>query len=155
MIYIYLLLFSTMGCSVSSTTHVQQVSNCTVNTEPSSENTTGLPPTGGLQLILEQAFLRANFRSFVENTWIPSNNDNSVFYLSEAKNISINCIDFWTDIKDFTAIKQCSFQKYRACHIYEKYVMHGESSRSRALLCCQLFFIRCCQEGPHQHNCRR
>jgi hypothetical protein len=83
------------------------------------------PSTGGLQLQLQQDKLRDNFRLFVYLHWSPSFRGSSTYFKSNAKAIAINCLDFWIDVKDFSKIKSSSFQIYRACFIFEKYLMHG------------------------------
>lgn len=82
--------------------------------------------TSGLIIILEQEFLFKKFRKFVNETWVPANYlETSSYYKFQAKTIALNCIDFYTDVRDFSRIPPSGFQSFRACHIYEKYIMHG------------------------------
>lgn len=81
-----------------------------------------------LQYVMQQPFLRWSLRDFTVNhtKYALSQSSKS---LAHTKIISMNCIDFWTDVLDFAMIKQSSFQRYRACHIFEKYIMHGASQK--------------------------
>ena len=53
--------------------------------------------------------------------------DSTDYYRSEGRNISINFYDFWLDASDYSEIPKSAFQSYRACFIFEKYLMHGAS----------------------------
>lgn len=70
-----------------------------------------LSSTGGLQIVLQQHFLRENFRNFVSNQWCSSNksDQNSNVTVTE-RAFALNCIDFWTDLRDFNCITKSSFQ---------------------------------------------
>jgi hypothetical protein len=39
--------------------------------------------------------------------------------------IAMNCVDFLADVQDFAHIQKSAFRSYRACHLFEKYIMHG------------------------------
>ena len=88
---------------------------------------TEYPSTGGLQILLQQTFLRESFRSFVKTTWVPVfSSDTTPLYRSSARSWALNCVDFLTDVRDFNLMQVNSgFQSYRAQHIFEKYIMHG------------------------------
>lgn len=92
---------------------------------------TGIPSTGGLQILLQQSFLRESFRSFVKQTWSPLlSNDSTPYFRSHARTLALNCIDFLTDVRDLHLMHNNSlFQSYRACHIFEKYLMHGATQQ--------------------------
>ncbi len=83
--------------------------------------------TGGLQILLQQPFLRANFRGFVSSQWTPSeNNSNFTNYAqTNPRKIALNCIDFWTDAQDLSYLSESSFASFRAYYIYEKYIVHA------------------------------
>ena len=39
----------------------------------------------------------------------------------------MNFYDFWLDTSDYSELPKSPFQSYRACFIFEKYLMHGAS----------------------------
>jgi hypothetical protein len=83
------------------------------------------PSTGGLQILMQQAFLRESFRSFVKQSWIPALH-NEAQSNEGVRALALNSLDFLTDVRDFNMMQNNSlFQSYRACHIFEKYIMHG------------------------------
>lgn len=92
-----------------------------------------LQSTGGLQLILQQSTLRRAFCDFICQKWNPSNKGNTAYYVENARNISINCLDFWTDTRDFCKVKKSPFRTYRAVFIFEKYLMHGAANKVDSL----------------------
>jgi hypothetical protein len=96
--------------------------------------------TGGLCILLHQANLRDDFRTFVSTEWVPSEKNSNFKSYSQTnpRKIALNCVDFWTDVQDFTNMKASGFQEYRASHVYEKYIMHGCSHPVRALFCIKL-----------------
>jgi len=88
---------------------------------------TEYPTTGGLQIVMRNDFLRQAFRSFVKTTWNPVfSADTSAAFRNNARSWALNCIDFLTDVRDFSLLRHNSvFQSYRALHIFEKYIAHG------------------------------
>jgi hypothetical protein len=90
-----------------------------------------LQSTGGLQLVLQQSVLRDAFRTFIHQQWNPANRDNTSYFVSQARTIAANCLDFWTDARDFCKIKKSAFRTYRAVFIFEKYLMHGAAKQVR------------------------
>lgn len=89
-----------------------------------------LPSSSHLLLLLQQQYLRATFIKFIEEKWIPpiyKDDPLNKNYSREAKTIALNFIEFWLDCKDFSLICKSNFKNYRACHIFEKYLMHGAS----------------------------
>jgi len=112
-----------MGCTLSH--------NVLVLKTGSSFETTGqgngehsLPD---LEEILKHNYSRKNFRNYIAHSWVPSQKDSTDFYKSESKSIAINCMDFWLDAHDYVSIPNSPFQSFRACFIFEKYLMHGAS----------------------------
>jgi hypothetical protein len=87
------------------------------------------PSTGGLQILLQQTFLRESFRGFVKQTWVPALQQES--QSSEGvRSLALNSLDFLTDVRDFNMMQNNSlFQSYRAGHIFEKYIMHGAAQQ--------------------------
>ena len=53
--------------------------------------------------------------------------DSNDFFKSEASAVAINFFDFWLDTNDYAELPKSAFQSYRACFLYEKYLMHGAS----------------------------
>ena len=91
------------------------------------------PSTGGLQILMQQAFLRESFRSFVKQNWIPALH-NEALNNEGVRALALNSLDFLTDVRDFNMMQNNSlFQSYRACHIFEKYIMHGAVQQVRPL----------------------
>lgn len=88
-----------------------------------------LTSTAGLQLLLEQEFLRENLRDFISTQWTPnlSDEDFQKYVQISPRTLAMNCVDFWTDIQDYAKIKPSLFQSFRAHHIYERYIVHGAS----------------------------
>ena len=88
-----------------------------------------LTSTAALQLLLEQEYLRENLRDFVSTQWEPSLSDEDFqkYVQLSPRTLAMNCVDFWTDIQDYSMIKPSLFQSFRANHIYERYVVHGAS----------------------------
>jgi hypothetical protein len=80
-----------------------------------------------LEEILQHNYSRKNLRNYIASSWIPSQKEPNDFYKSESKNIAMNFMDFWLDANDFCAIPNSPFQSFRACFIFEKYLMHGAS----------------------------
>jgi hypothetical protein len=116
-----------MGCAVSliRTNKVANhfgFNNKYVKYDESSLNK--LPSTSHLLLLLQQPYLRASFRSYIEK-WIPAESKDDPNFHLQARTIALNCIEFWLDCKDFSMIHKSSFKTYRACYIFEKYLMHG------------------------------
>lgn len=98
------------------------------NSITSQESRNGaVTSTGGLQILLQQPFLRENFRGFVSSQWIPSdlNNNFASYSQTNPRKIALNCIDFWTDSQDLSSLTASPFHSFRTYHIYEKYIMHG------------------------------
>lgn len=85
--------------------------------------------TGSLQLLLQQKVLRDNFKEFINLQWAPSPHGNSSYYRANARNIATSCLEFWIDVRDFCKIKRSPFRTYRACFIFEKYLMHGATKQ--------------------------
>ena len=88
-----------------------------------------LTSTAGLQLLLEQEYLRENLRDFISTQWTPclSDDDFQKYVQISPRTLAMNCVDFWTDIQDYAKIKPSLFQSFRAHHIYERYIVHGAS----------------------------
>jgi len=87
-----------------------------------------LPSTSMLLTILQQPYLLSNFKIYVEEKWKPLIKDDDPFnmnYRLHAKDIALNSIEFWLDCRDFSMIQKSHFKTYRACYIFEKYLMHG------------------------------
>ena len=121
-----------MGICVSSVSSDHRVRHGSsikrkVSDEDPENRPANVASTAGLQMLLQQQFLRDRFRDFVSVHWIPANdnNDFSGFSSCDPRLIALNCIEFWTDVQDFSFIEHSPFQQYRACYIYEKYIMHG------------------------------
>ena len=119
-----------MWCCTSliAVTASKKVSVKSPTMAPEEERTpTEYPSTGGLQILLQQNFLRESFRSFVKQTWTPTvSSDTMTNFKNNAQTIALNCIDFLTDVRDYNLMTTNSlFQSYRANHIFEKYIMHG------------------------------
>ena len=97
-----------LGVPVSGSKGGWKSSNCS-NGNSSREPI--LSSTGGLQIVLQQHFLRENFRNFVSKHWCSSNksDQNSNITVTE-RAFALNCIDFWTDLRDFNCITKSSFQ---------------------------------------------
>lgn len=74
--------------------------------------------------LIENEFYRDELREFILLRWCPSKCD-SQYFRSNAREIALSCLDFWLDSKDFVKINCRIFQEYRACIIFEKYIMHG------------------------------
>ena len=104
-----------------------------VSDEDNEHRPANVASTAGLQMLLQQQFLRERFRDFVSAHWVPANdnNDFSSFSACDPRLIALNCIEFWTDVQDFSFIEHSPFQQYRACYIYEKYIMHGAANLVR------------------------
>jgi len=102
---------------------------------------TEYPSTGGLQILLQQTFLRESFRSFVKNTWVVVfSADTTPLFRNNARQWALNCVDFLTDVRDFNLMHNNSiFQCYRAHHIFEKYIMHGAVLQVRSRLATTIF----------------
>jgi hypothetical protein len=88
---------------------------------PASSRRINLESTGGLQMILQQPVLRRKLRSFINDNWTPQGGQHQ----ESARTIACNCLDFWTDAKDFSKLKASPFRSYRAAYLFEKYLMHG------------------------------
>ena len=88
-----------------------------------------LSSAGGLQLLLEQSELRENLRDFISTQWIPCMSDEEFqkYVQISPRTLALNCIDFWADVQDFLKIDPSLFQLFRACHLFEKYIVHGAS----------------------------
>ena len=114
-----------MGCMISTSNRKHfGYNNKYVKYDESSLNK--LPSTSHLILLLQQPYLRASFKSFVIDKWIPAETKDDPNFHLQARTIALNCIEFWLDCKDFSLLKSSSFFKtYRACYIFEKYLMHG------------------------------
>jgi hypothetical protein len=80
-------------------------------------------------MLLEQEYLRESLRDFISTQWKPSISDDDFqkYVQISPSTLAMNCIDFWTDVQDFTAIESSLFQSFRACHIFERYIVHGAS----------------------------
>ena len=109
---------------------------------------TEYPTTGGLQIVMRNDFLRQAFRSFVKTTWNPVfSADTSAAFRNNARSWALNCIDFLTDVRDFSLLRHNSvFQSYRALHIFEKYIAHG------AVLQVRLLFSPSCLRLAYYHS---
>jgi hypothetical protein len=82
--------------------------------------------TGSLEIYLQQARWREQFRKFILDIWVPSITSNtSAYFRTNARIIAVDCMDFWLDARDFSKITKSRFQMYRACYIFEKYLMYG------------------------------
>lgn len=90
-----------------------------------AKKSVALQSTGGLQLILQQTTLRRKFREFIELKWEPVASGATSYYLQNARNIAMNFLDLWIDIRDFCKLRDSPFRSFRAVHIFEKYLMHG------------------------------
>lgn len=110
-----------MGCSISHNSAV--VFDISENRNQLNE----VPSMNNLHTLLRESFFRQNLRNFILNTWIPINKENNDFYRSEAKGIAINFLDFCLDAQDYSLIPKSAFQSFRACFMFEKYLMHGAS----------------------------
>ncbi|KAJ1385959.1 hypothetical protein B484DRAFT_12431, partial [Ochromonadaceae sp. CCMP2298] len=88
---------------------------------PLSSRRINLESTGGLQMILQQPVLRRKLRSFINDEWTPQGGQHQ----ESARTIACNCLDFWTDAKDFSKLRASPFRSYRAAYLFEKYLMHG------------------------------
>mmetsp|Transcript_23536 Transcript_23536/g.39976 ORF Transcript_23536/g.39976 Transcript_23536/m.39976 type:complete len:965 (-) Transcript_23536:251-3145(-) len=68
-------------------------------------------------------------RRFVSLSWRPGAgggcSDQDAQFQAEGRAIALNFIDFVHEASDFAKIPECGFQYYRACHIFEKFLMHG------------------------------
>jgi len=111
-----------MGCTLSHNvlvlkTEITRAAEAKATSDDSSD----------LETILRQAFQHHNLRHYILSSWVPINREASDYYKSEAKSIAINFLDFWLDCQDYCAIPKSAFQSYRACYIFEKYLMHGAS----------------------------
>lgn len=90
--------------------------------------------TGALEVLLQQPNLRQRFRDFIINYWVPAiKSESSIYFKSNARSIALNCLDFWVDSRDFSKLGKSSFQIYRACYIFEKYVMYGAGQHVRSM----------------------
>jgi len=99
-----------MGCSTSAALAEEQKQKEEVT--PTSLSVAG---TGGLVLVLNQAFLRESFRQFVSSAWVPSTgSDMNANFSSSARTIGLNFIDFWIDVKDYSGIPRSAFRSFRA-----------------------------------------
>ena len=65
-------------------------------------------------------------KSFSLNIFCTGKDSNDLFK-SEATTIATNFFDFLLDSNDYSELPKSSFQSYRACFIFEKYLMHGAS----------------------------
>lgn len=83
-----------------------------------------IKPTDELEIVLKNQETRDQFKEFILFDWNPKSNFEACFNY-KSRNLSINCIDLWVDIQNFAEIIPSSFQTYRACYIFEKYLMHG------------------------------
>jgi hypothetical protein len=92
-----------------------------------------LQSTGGLQLVLQQSVLRKAFKKFVQLQWVPSASTGTDFIIQQSRETATNCLDFWTDTRDFCKIKRSTFRTYRAVFLFEKYLMHGAAKQVRAI----------------------
>ena len=107
---------------------------------------------GKFNTVLKDSLARDKLRRFILNTWVPIRSkafsqshvclyicnlnlcyyifigkDSSDLFKSEATTIAINFFDFWLDSGDYSELPKSAFQSYRACFIFEKYLMHGAS----------------------------
>lgn len=116
-----------------SSRSVPRVGNYLVAVSDEERTPTEYPSTGGLQILLQQTFLRESFRGFIKQKWMPNvNSDTNQGFKNSARMYALNCIDFLTDVRDFYSIQNNSlFQSYRACHIFEKYIMHSAVQQVR------------------------
>lgn len=96
--------------------------------QPNSSEKKHLPSTYDLQMILTQSHMSEKLRDFVQNKWTPPKVDD-VYYSSTGKTIALNFIDFLSDSRDFLVIPPSNFQYYRACHIFQRYIMHGATKQ--------------------------
>lgn len=80
--------------------------------------------------MLQQIHLRRLFKEFIKTEWKPPSwSTDNVFLIQQARNSAVNCLDFWTDTRDFCKIRQCSFRTFRSVFLFEKYLMHGASKQ--------------------------
>ncbi len=119
---------SRMGSGVSRLTNGAH-SDSNDESKRNLEDKASLTSTAGLQLLLEQGYLRENLRDFISTQWTPSLSDEDFqkYVQISPRTLAMNCVDFWTDIQDYVTIKPSVFQSFRAHHIYERYVVHGAS----------------------------